>query len=79
MAGAARLVGTDREKIVAAANELLDDPVAYAAMTTVPSLYGDGHAAERIAALCGTSINTNNWCGFEADTRSRENPTRIGP
>lgn len=56
-AGAARLVGTDREKIVAAANELLDDPVAYAAMTTVPSLYGDGHAAERIAALCGTCVN----------------------
>ncbi|MCB9885876.1 MAG: UDP-N-acetylglucosamine 2-epimerase (non-hydrolyzing) [Planctomycetes bacterium] len=50
-AGAARLVGTDRRAIVAAATELLDDPAAYAAMANVVNPYGDGRAAERIAAI----------------------------
>lgn len=49
-AGAARLVGTDRAQIVAAASELLDDPAAYAAMANVVNPYGDGKAAVRIVA-----------------------------
>lgn len=52
-AGAAKLVGTDRARIVAEATRLLDDPAAYAAMAGVQNPYGDGRAAERIAALCG--------------------------
>jgi len=52
-AGAARLVGTDRDVIVAAANQLLDDDDAYAAMAKVENPYGDGRAALRIAELCG--------------------------
>ena len=49
-AGVARLVGTDRHRIVAAANAWLDDPPALRPST----LYGDGLAATRIAsALCG--------------------------
>lgn len=49
-AGVARIVGRDPEHIVAAANELLDDPVAYAAMARPTAPFGDGHAAERITA-----------------------------
>ena len=49
-AGAARLVGTDAGKVVAATLELLRDGAAYAAMAAVPSPYGDGRAAERIAS-----------------------------
>ncbi|HQU14286.1 MAG TPA: UDP-N-acetylglucosamine 2-epimerase (non-hydrolyzing), partial [Thermodesulfobacteriota bacterium] len=49
MAGTARLVGTDREKIVAGTLRLLDDPDAYRSMSTVNNPYGDGKAAGRIA------------------------------
>jgi len=51
-AGVARLVGTDPTTIVSAAEELLTDPVAYAAMSQARSLYGDGRAGERIAEVC---------------------------
>ena len=53
-AGAARLVGTGREAIVAGAVRLLEDEGAYAQMARAVSPYGDGHAAERIVqALLG--------------------------
>ncbi len=48
-AGTARLVGTDRQKIVAEASRLLLDPDAYAAMARAVSPYGDGRASVRIA------------------------------
>ena len=48
VAGAARLVGTDRERIVTETRHLLDDPVAYAKMADAVNPYGDGRAAERI-------------------------------
>jgi UDP-N-acetylglucosamine 2-epimerase (non-hydrolysing) len=50
-AGVARLVGTDRERIFAAAAELLTSGEAYEAMARAVNPYGDGHAAERIAAI----------------------------
>ncbi|WP_156348013.1 non-hydrolyzing UDP-N-acetylglucosamine 2-epimerase [Sphingomonas sp. Leaf231] len=50
-AGGARLVGTATARIVAEASKLLDDPAAYAAMAVARHCYGDGHAAERIAAI----------------------------
>lgn len=49
MAGTARLVGTDREKIVAETLRLLDDPEACRAMLVAKNPYGDGKAAGRIA------------------------------
>ena len=49
-AGTARLVGTDRETIVATVRKLLDDPAAYDEMAHVANPYGDGHAARRIVA-----------------------------
>lgn len=47
-AGTLELVGTDPEKIVAAATRVLTDPEAHAAFTRQPNPYGDGHASERI-------------------------------
>jgi len=48
-AGTARLVGTDEEAIYAAAEGLLADPAAHAAMSRAVSPYGDGQAGGRIA------------------------------
>jgi UDP-N-acetylglucosamine 2-epimerase len=50
-AGVARLVGTSEARIVAEASRLLSDPLAYAAMATGRSPYGDGAAAERVAEV----------------------------
>jgi len=47
-AGVARVVGTDRARIVAETERLLRDPAAYAAMAAAENPYGDGRAAERI-------------------------------
>ncbi|MEX5634615.1 non-hydrolyzing UDP-N-acetylglucosamine 2-epimerase [Parafrankia sp. FMc2] len=49
-AGTARLVGTDPDQIVAAVENLVDDPVAYAAMAGAVNPYGDGQAARRAVA-----------------------------
>jgi UDP-N-acetylglucosamine 2-epimerase (non-hydrolysing) len=48
-AGTAVIVGTDRERIVRTASELLNSPEAYARMANAVSPYGDGRASERIA------------------------------
>jgi UDP-N-acetylglucosamine 2-epimerase len=44
-------VGTDRERIVREATALLDDDDAYQQMAQAVNPYGDGLAAERIAAV----------------------------
>jgi UDP-N-acetylglucosamine 2-epimerase (non-hydrolysing) len=49
-AGCVRLVGTNTEKIVSEVSRLLDDAKAAAQMSRAQNPYGDGHAAERIAA-----------------------------
>lgn len=46
-AGAVKLIGTLRERIVSEAL-LITDPLARAAMVIEKNPYGDGHAAERI-------------------------------
>ena len=50
-AGTARLVGTDRARIVGELLALLDDEAAYGAMARAHNPFGDGHAAERIAGV----------------------------
>ena len=47
-AGTVKLVGTDVGKITNALNELLDDEVAYKAMSRAHNPYGDGKACKRI-------------------------------
>jgi UDP-N-acetylglucosamine 2-epimerase (non-hydrolysing) len=49
--GVVRLVGPHEEAIVQAAQQLLDDPAAYAAMARGVSPYGDGQAAGRIVKV----------------------------
>ena len=49
--GTAKLVGTNSDQIVAAASELLSNPVAYQAMATAINPFGDGQAAERICQI----------------------------
>jgi UDP-N-acetylglucosamine 2-epimerase (non-hydrolysing) len=46
--GAARLVGTDPDQIIAAVTPLLEDSTAYRAMARASNPYGDGKAARRI-------------------------------
>jgi UDP-N-acetylglucosamine 2-epimerase len=46
--GAAKLVGTDRQRIVQEASKLLKDDNYYKSMIIQESPFGDGHAAERI-------------------------------
>jgi UDP-N-acetylglucosamine 2-epimerase (non-hydrolysing) len=48
--GAARLVGNDQGLIERTMEQLLADPVQYRRMAEAPNPYGDGRAAERIAA-----------------------------
>ncbi|WP_135467436.1 non-hydrolyzing UDP-N-acetylglucosamine 2-epimerase [Crenalkalicoccus roseus] len=49
--GVARLIGTDRARVVAEVSRLLTDPAAYEEMAKGISPYGDGHAAERITEV----------------------------
>ncbi len=67
-AGVARLVGVDRQRIVEATAELLDDGAARARMSASANPYGDGLAAERIAAiLCGQP-----WRPFASELPNRD-------
>ena len=51
-AGTVALVGTDEERIVAAATRLLADEDAHAGMARSVNPYGDGRAAPRIVEIC---------------------------
>lgn len=57
-AGVARLVGTDEQRIVDSACQLLDDPVEYSSMAKARNPYGDGRAAQRVADGCGWLLGT---------------------
>ena len=48
-AGTVKLAGVDRQAILCMAEQLLDDPAAYAAMAHAVNPYGDGQACRRIA------------------------------
>ena len=50
VAGTVKLVGTDRERIVAEAKNLLSHEAAYKAMANAVNPYGDGQAADRAVA-----------------------------
>jgi len=56
-AGTAKLVGTDRTRILAETERLLREPEAYAAMAQAHNPYGDGHAGECIASTLAASLN----------------------
>jgi UDP-N-acetylglucosamine 2-epimerase (non-hydrolysing) len=56
-AGVARLVGTDRQSIVEATLELLENDDAYASMSKAINPYGDGHAAQRILQFVSEQVH----------------------
>ena len=55
VAGTAKLVGTDADRIVSEANRLLDDPAAYEAMARAHNPFGDGKATARIVDLLASA------------------------
>ncbi|GGZ59279.1 UDP-N-acetylglucosamine 2-epimerase [Lysobacter xinjiangensis] len=55
-AGCARVVGTDRARIVAQVQELWEEETAYAAMRRAGNPFGDGLASERIADTLAASF-----------------------
>jgi UDP-N-acetylglucosamine 2-epimerase (non-hydrolysing) len=55
-AGTAKLVGTDRERIIAEATELLGSPTSYEQMAKAVSPYGDGKAALRIRYIVAKEL-----------------------
>jgi UDP-N-acetylglucosamine 2-epimerase (non-hydrolysing) len=56
-AGTVRLIGMDRERIVAEACRLLDDPEEHRRMARAVNPYGDGQASRRIvSALLGEPV-----------------------
>ncbi len=54
--GCAKLVGTDRYKLLKVASELLDNQQAYNKMIKMESPFGDGKASERIASALEQEI-----------------------
>jgi len=72
-AGGARLVDRDRNKIVGWAKWIMSDQSEWDAMAQAPNPYGDGKAAERIAAVCKAVLGNQcvkpevaNWDGAHA-------------
>jgi UDP-N-acetylglucosamine 2-epimerase (non-hydrolysing) len=57
-AGTAKLVGTQPEKILESAAELLTNETAYQSMATAINPFGDGHAAERILQIVQAYFQT---------------------
>ncbi len=55
-AGTCRLVGTDPQKIVAEASDLLDDTTNYAKRSALKNPYGDGSASIRITEIIENDI-----------------------
>jgi len=55
-AGTAKLVGTDKDVILAEATRLLDDEDHYLAMARAHNPFGDGHASQRIADIIEKSL-----------------------
>jgi len=56
--GLARLVGQKSDEIVKETERLLDHPEEYERMAQIRSLYGDGHASERIVNILLSSMLT---------------------
>ncbi|WP_353207600.1 UDP-N-acetylglucosamine 2-epimerase (non-hydrolyzing) [Sphingorhabdus sp.] len=50
-AGTAKLIGTDKQRIISEVFNLLDDDAAYSAMARAHNPFGDGYASRRIAEI----------------------------
>lgn len=56
VAGTAKLIGTDADRIVTEVSTLLDEPSAYSAMARAHNPFGDGHSSARIADIVGKGL-----------------------
>jgi len=59
-AGSGRIIGTDRNRIVEVASELLTDLSVYRQMSSAENPFGDGQAAERIVQILARYLETQN-------------------
>lgn len=75
-AGTLELVGHEREAIVAAARRLLTDAAAYASMAQAVNPYGDGKAAQRIAAWLAARLRRD---PYPAPFGAELSPTAAAP
>ena len=50
-AGTAKLIGTDKQRIISEVFNLLDDDASYSAMARAHNPFGDGYASDRIAEI----------------------------
>lgn len=58
-AGAVRMVGLDKTRIVHAVRQLLTGPIEYKTMAQVRQIYGDGHASQRIVQEINEFLEMN--------------------
>ncbi len=63
VAGTVKLVGTNRDLIVAEASNLLEQEIAYKAMANAVNPYGDGQAAARALAAIAELVNVGERIG----------------
>lgn len=54
-AGTAKLIGTDKDRIISEIFTLLDDDAAYSAMARAHNPFGDGKASQRIAGIISSA------------------------
>lgn len=69
--GCARLVGVEKDAIIAEAQRLLDCPLTYRSMARQVSPYGDGYAAQRIADTLQSFANGRTDLPDRKDFRHR--------
>jgi UDP-N-acetylglucosamine 2-epimerase (non-hydrolysing) len=50
-AGTAKLIGTDKHRIILEVSNILDDDAAYSAMVRAHNPFGDGYVSQRIAEI----------------------------
>jgi len=56
-AGTAKLIGTDKDRILSEVTQLLDDEAAYNAMAKAHNPFGDGHSATRITDIVASAAS----------------------
>lgn len=57
IAGTAKLIGTNKHRIISEVFALLDDDAAYSSMARARNPLGDGRASQRIAKIVWNSRN----------------------
>lgn len=65
--GAARLVGTDVDRILHEVGRLLTDEAEYERMRSAPNPFGDGHAARRIVAAISARLHEADYVDYATD------------